>query len=280
MKPRLLVTGAAGLLGGHLLRPATKHFTVAGTLHQTAAAAVPEVSFHICDLQQPDQVKNLLDRVQPDVIIHTACSGQGEGLNAILPAAGLLTMHTRERGIRFIHLSTDHVFDGAAAPYTEDSPTNPITPYGKVKAQAEELITSLHSKATIVRTSLLYDLRNPDRHTAQLIQTRQTGEPYRLFSDEYRCPIWVENLAEALLELATKNYEGILHLGGPERLNRWELGMKLLQHFGITPTPNIQPGTMERSGLVRPKDLTMDSSRAQQLLFTTFLQINDAIVQR
>ncbi len=85
-----------------------------------------------------------MDRVQPDVMIHTACSEQGKGIEAILPAAGLLAMQSAERNIRFIHLSTDQVFDGTSAPYTEESPTNPINPYGKAKAQAEELIRSLN----------------------------------------------------------------------------------------------------------------------------------------
>ncbi|MGE0474912.1 MAG: NAD(P)-dependent oxidoreductase [Nitrospirales bacterium] len=277
MKPRLLVTGAAGFLGRHLIQQAEKDFTISGTLHRTPATGIPGVTFHVCDLRQPEEVRILLYRVRPEVIIHTACSERGEGLQAIVPAAALLAMQAAERGIRFIHLSTDQVFDGETAPYTENCPTNPINPYGQAKAQAEEVIASVNSKATVVRTSLLYDLRIPDRQTKQLIQTAQTGEPYRLFTDEFRCPVWVENLSEVLLELAGKDYAGILNLGSPERLNRWDLGMKLLTHFGITPTPNIQQGTIEESGLVRPKDLTMDSTKAQRLLSTTFLRIDDAM---
>ena len=279
MNPPLLITGAAGFLGNRLIQQATKHFTVAGTLHQTPAAAIPGVAFHICDLQQPDQVNRLLDRVKPEIIIHTACSEQGEGLDAIVPAAGLLAMHTAERGIRFIHLSTDQVFDGTRAPYKEDSPTNPINPYGKAKVHAEELITSLNPQATIVRNSLLYDLRTPDRQTTRVIKATHTGELYRLFTDEYRCPVWLENLAEALLELARNGYAGILHLGGPDRLNRWDLGMMLLNHFGVTPTSNIQRGTIEESGLLRPKDLTIDTTRATQILHTPILSLAEACTQ-
>jgi len=272
MKKRLLVTGGAGFLGNHLLRRAT-HFIAAGTLHHTPAASLPGVTFHVCDLQNPEEVRILLDRVHPDVIIHTACSDQDHSMEAIVPAAGLLAVQTAERGLRFIHLSTDQVFDGNAAPYTEESPTNPINPYGKAKVQTEVLIRSLNPQATIIRTSLLYDLRTPDRQTTGLIKVAQTGERFHLFVDEIRCPIWVENLAEVLLEVATKDVPGILHVGGPESLNRWELGMGLLQHFGISPTPNIQQGTIEESGLVRPKDLTMDSTKAQQLLQTPLLSL-------
>ncbi len=275
MKKRLLITGGAGFLGNHLLRRAG-HFVAAGTLHHTPSISLPGVTFYVCDLQNAEEVSILLDRVKPDIIIHTACSDQGKGIESMLPAAGILAMRTAERGIRFIHLSTDQVFDGGTAPYTEESPTNPINPYGHAKAQAEELIRSLNPQATIVRTSLLYDLRTPDRQTSRLIESTKTGEQYRLFVDELRCPIWVENLAEVLLEVATKEVPGILHLGGPESLNRWDLGMGLLQHFGITQTSKIQKGTIEESGLVRPKNLTMDSSRAERLLQTPLFSLQEA----
>ncbi|MDH3503876.1 MAG: SDR family oxidoreductase [Nitrospirota bacterium] len=275
MKKRLLVTGGAGFLGNHLLRRA-KQFVAAGTLHLTPSISLPGVTFHVCDLQNPEEVRILLDRIQPDIIIHTACSDQGKGIEAIVPAAGLLAMQTAERDIRLIHLSTDQVFDGDTAPYKEESPTNPINAYGKAKVQAEELMRSLHPQATIVRTSLLYDLRTPDRQATRLIESAKTGELFRLFVDELRCPIWVENLAEVLLEVATKDVPGILHIAGPESQNRWDFGMGLLHHFGITPTPNIQKGTIEESGLVRPKNLTMDSSRAKQLLQTPLLSLSEA----
>lgn len=275
MATRLLVTGGAGFLGNHLLRQA-KNFVAAGTLHHTPSTSLPRVTFHVCDLQNPEEMRILLGRVRPDVIIHTACSEQGKGIEAIVPAAGLLALQSAERDIRFIHLSTDQVFDGTSAPYSEESHTNPINPYGHAKAQAEELIRSLNPQATIVRASLLYDLRTPDRQTTRLIESSKTGERYHLFVDELRCPIWVKNFAEVLLEVATKDITGILHLGGPESLNRWELGMGLLQHFGVTQTSNIQKGTIEESGLVRPKNLTMDSSPAERLLQTPRFSLEEA----
>lgn len=277
MPTRLLITGAAGFLGRYLLHHAvSKDFIVAGTLHRTPATAIPKVSFHVCDLQQPETVKVLLDRVRPECIIHTACSDQGDGMNAMLPAGGLLAIQAMERGIRFVHLSTDQVFDGISAPYFETSSPNPINPYGRAKAETETLITAVNQKATIVRTSLLYDLRTPDRQTAQLMHAAKSGESYRLFTDEIRCPVWVENLAEALLELATKDHAGVLHIGGPAPLNRWEFGTALLDHFGVPIPSNIRQGTIQESGLVRPPDLTMDSHRAYHLLSTPILTLGDA----
>jgi dTDP-4-dehydrorhamnose reductase len=275
MNTRLLVTGGAGFLGRHLLQRAN-NFLAAGSLHQTPSLALPGITFHICDLQRPEDVTLLLDRVQPEVLIHTACSDQGSGQEAIIPAAGFLAMQTAERRIRFIHLSTDQIFDGTSAPYAEDHSPNPLHPYGIAKAQAEKLVYSLNPQATIIRTSLLYDLRHPDRQSQGLLRATSTDKPIRLFVDEFRCPIWVENLADALLELAELDLPGILHVAGPQSLNRWEFGGSLLEHFGATPTANILRGTIDESGLVRPKDLSLDISRAQQVLKTPLLSLSEA----
>lgn len=278
MRSRLLVTGGAGFLGTHILHRA-QNFTAIGTLHSTATTAIPNVTFHVCDLQEPQHVKILLDRVRPETIIHTACSEQGGNLSAIPKAAGLLALQAAERNIRIIHLSTDQIFDGNTAPYTEANAPCPIHPYGKAKAQAEDLIRSLNPRATIVRTSLLYDLRKPDRQTTRLIEAITNQSFFKLFEDEWRSPIWVENLADALLELATKDIPGMLHIGGPNSLNRWDLGVSLLQQFGYTPTPNIQKGTIEKSGLVRPPNLTLDSSRAKNLLQTPLLSLSESLTK-
>ena len=127
-----------------------------------------------------------------------------------------------------------------------------------------------------MRTSLLYDLRSPDRQTTRLIDAAASKDSFHLFVDEWRSPIWVENLADALLGLASKDISGLLHLGGPQALNRWELGMKLLQHFDVIPNSNIQKGTIEESGRVRPSNLILDSTSALQLLETPLLSLPEA----
>jgi dTDP-4-dehydrorhamnose reductase len=111
------------------------------------------------------------------------------------------------------------------------------------------------------------------------MESMSSSQSIHLFVDEIRCPVWVENLAEVLLELALQDVQGILNLGGPESLNRWEFGMSLLHHFGVTPTSNIQKGTIEESGLVRPKNLTLDSTHAQHTLRTPLLSLNEASKQ-
>ena len=89
-------------------------------------------------------------------------------------------------------------------------------------------------EALIVRPSLIYGFDPIDKQTAWLVDgiKKANGE---VFVDEYRCPIWVDNLAQALLEVAESKLSGILNVAGPQRLNRWEYGLKLLNHLKIDP---------------------------------------------
>ena len=271
----LFITGGAGYLGSHLVKQSIQWDTHASYLH-TAPPVSNRVTYHRCDLSDKDQVLHLLTRLRPSAIIHTACSSQTQkSLTSILPAARNLAEITASMGTHFIHVSTDMVFDGENSPYQEESPPSPLSPYGKAKAQAETEVSGLNPRAVIVRPSLIYGIDPPDHQTQWLLEGMEKGEPVRLFTDEIRCPIWVETLSLALLELVEIDYSGVLHIAGPQPLNRWDFGLAILGMLQRTPTPTVRPSTLAESGLTRPRDLTFDLGKAQILLKTPLLSVTE-----
>ena len=99
----------------------------------------------------------------------------------------------------------------------------------------------------------------------QLTALRQ-GQPLRLFSDEWRTALALSTAAAALLALAQSDFAGVLHLGGPERMNRLEMGQRLAACLGcnascIVPTVRAAVSAPEP----RPRDLSLDSSRWRAL---------------
>ncbi|GJL66351.1 MAG: NAD(P)-dependent oxidoreductase [Nitrospirales bacterium] len=279
MPPTLLITGGTGYLGNHLIKLA-KSWQTHATFFQTPPPTSSSAVFHQCDLSEEDQVRTLISSVKPDVIIHTACSNKNsKEVNAIVPAAHHLSTMAHLQSIKLLHLSTDLVFDGTRAPYQETDIPNPLHPYGKAKTEAEQIV-SLHCPAgIIIRSSLMYGIDPLDHQTRWLVHGMDTGEPVRLFTDERRSPIWVHTLAEALLELTSMDFQGILHLAGPESLNRWDFGMAILTLLGRSATPNIQTSTIEASGMIRPKDLAFTIDTARQLLKTPLLSISEVTNQ-
>jgi dTDP-4-dehydrorhamnose reductase len=165
------------------------------------------------------------------------------------------------------------------ANYVEDDSPTPITPYGRSKALAEEAVHTSGAEAVIVRTSLIYGWRpHVGRHTRWMVDDLKAGRPLRLFTDELRCPIWVENLATAVIELAGMSYTGVLHVAGAQALSRYEFGVRLLRFHGLDPRPVI-PASSRESRLHRPLDCTLDCSRAQALLRTPLPGVDEVLSQ-
>jgi len=268
---KLLITGGAGYLGQSLLRQA-QNWTLHSTFFETVPQSHPKILFHQCDLRVKSQVKQLILTSQPDVIIHTACSNRGShGLEAIHSAGENLAEESRSGNIPLIHLSTDMVFDGTQGPYSEEAPPTPVTAYGSMKAKTEDTIHSLAPHSVIIRTSLMYGIHPNDHVTNWLLESIQQGKSLHLFTDEIRCPIWVDNLSEALLEIADSPQFGILHIAGPTALSRWDFGHMILKVFQMENHPSILPGKSHELGMVRPLNLTMNIDKAKRILRTSLV---------
>jgi dTDP-4-dehydrorhamnose reductase len=149
-------------------------------------------------------------------------------------------------------MSTDVVFDGRkGAPYVEEDEPSPVTDYGRAKHEAERRVAAANPETLIVRTSLVYGGPEPSKHERAALENAMT-----FYEDEIRCPVQVDDLAAALLELAALDVSGPLHVAGADAVSRAEFAELIVRGpVASAPAP---------SG--RPLDCTLDSSRAQALL--------------
>ncbi len=262
-----LITGGTGYLGSTLIRHArARGIAVAATYHQQTPPAFPGVTWHFLDLRDPASVHALIAKVRPAVIIHTAFRQYDPDLMAITgEGAGHIAAAAAQAGSRLIHMSSDVIFDGEKqGRYTEDDPPSPITDYGRAKARAEALVQAHCANAAIVRTSLIYGFNPLDRQSAFALAVARGERAEKLFRDELRCPIFVEDLAAALLDLAQREYRGVIHFAGAETLSRYEWGRLLAQAHGLDPD-RIASALSADSPVRRPRNCALDISRALQL---------------
>ncbi len=279
----MLITGGSGYLGGWVVRLACSTWDVTAT-YLTDPSQTANVDWRRLDVRDRSSVEALVGDVRPSVIVHTAALNPGQGTDfQAVNAEG--TRHLADAaaavGARLIHVSTDVLFDGQKGNYTEADPPSPITPYGRSKALAEAAIRACGAEAVILRTSLIYGpaadapegappdgrWRHWDRQTRWIVGDLRAGRAVRLFTDERRCPIWVKSLASALVELAHHPYAGVLHVAGPQALSRYAFGVRLARSHDVDPR-GITPALSRASGLTRPLDCTLDSSRARTMLHT------------
>jgi len=286
----ICVTGGSGYLGGWIVRLARPDWSVVATyLTHPVDNEASAVDWRRLDVRDKKAVGALVEELHPEVIVHTAAANPGTDRDMVeTNATG--TRHVARAAAacnaRLIHISTDVLFDGETRPgrqgqgnYVEEDPPTPITAYGRSKALAEQAVRASGAEAVIVRTSLIYGWRpRIGRHTGWIVEGLRAGRPVRLFTDETRCPIWVESLAAALTELAGLRYTGVLHVAGAQALSRYEFGVRLMRFHGVDPSPII-PTLAAESGMRRPLDCTLDCSRARSLLRTPLPGVEETLSQ-
>lgn len=254
----LLVTGGTGYLGGELLRRAP----AVGTWHTREPTGRGD--WLPLDVRDSVAVRQELERLRPAAVIHTAY--RQDDRTVTLDGAAAVAEAAAAVGARLVHVSSDVIFDGTKpGPYTEQDPPSPITDYGRAKAEAERAVRAAHPDALVVRTSLLYGGSEPSRHERLAHEAADGRGDMTFFEDELRSPVLVGELASALLELAAGEERGILHVAGPDIVSRYQFACLLARAHG-RPGERILPSRLGGSGLVRPANCALDSSRARALL--------------
>jgi dTDP-4-dehydrorhamnose reductase len=272
-----LITGASGLLGGEIIRQAAGRTPLVGAYFRHQPAARHGVGYVPLDVGDQAAVQQLVQEMRPQVIIHTAYCKEGPDLHRITAqGAGYVAQAASDVGARLVHISSDVLLDGEQPPYDEAALPAPRHPYGQAKADAEAAVRLAAPQAVLVRTSLICRLDPPDPISAWIIDSLRQGRPITLFTDEIRSPVWVQDLAAALLELAGLPFTGTLNVAGPQPLSRYQIGLRLARHFGLDPQ-GISAGSSLDSGLRRPRNCTLDVRLAQRLLRTRLRSYDEGL---
>lgn len=264
----ILITGGTGYLGNVLVRQAQAlGKPVAATYFSQQPPIDDEVCWIALDVSDAWHVEDTIERLRPEIIVHTAYRQRDPGLWAISAEGTRNVAHAaRLVGARLVHISSDAIFDGTReGAYCDDDPPSPVTDYGRAKAAAESFVKEHTPEAAIVRTSLIYGFSPIDVHTQFVLKIADGLSDAALFTDEMRCPIFVEDLATAVLALAQNDYSGVLNVAGAEALSRYEFGRLLAAMYERDPN-RLTSARSADSGMNRPRNCVLDSSRARALL--------------
>ena len=139
----------------------------------------------------------------------------------------------KKRDRLLIHISTDYLFDGESGPYPEDADPNPINYYGQTKLLAEQAIVSSGCQHIIVRTNHLYGNHNSEKSKliAWLLGARE--HEINAAGDQCNNPTWAGNLADAIVELVATVFRGVINIGGPDYISRYEFALTGADLFGL-----------------------------------------------
>lgn len=271
-----LITGASGLLGHALCSYlAERGERVIGVI-RTHAVDVAGVMEERAELTDAERLVVLMATHRPDVVVHAAgltdvdaCERDPDLARSIhVEASARLAGLAADAGAAFVHISTDHLWDGTKAMVTEAEPPCPLNAYARTKLDGEAAVLAGHGGALVLRTNFFGEGRSWRRSFSDwVLSGLAEGKTLRMFSDVFFTPIALGHLCPLLVEMAERKAQGIYHLAGSERLSKFEFGRLLARTFGYLESM-IEIGGIATANLTapRPQDMSLDCGKAAAFL--------------
>ena len=240
---RLLITGAAGMLGNDV-QAATN-----AADHELVALSRAEL-----DISDRDAVTAAVTAAQPDAVINCAAYTNVDGAEADPDAAaaanaigpGLLAEAATAAGAWIVHVSTDYVFDGTkTSPYVESDPTGPRSIYGSTKLLGERAVAmAAPDRHTVVRSSWLFGTRGSS-FPATMLRLAAERDTLAVVDDQRGCPTFTGHLAPVLVRLATvQSLPGVVHAAASGECTWYEFAVEIMR--ATNTTIEVQPITTDQ----------------------------------
>ncbi len=267
MALRVLITGANGLLGSHLLRSMDEK---------------DEIHFSRFNILDRDDVRMAMGYFKPDTVIHCAAEGRVDFAESNYQAAfdlnvtgtQNLLMAARQYKAHFVFISSNAVFDGSKAPYHEYSPQKPINKYGWTKRDAEDLVDDYEHQSTIIRPIMLYGWPvhgSRGNFVTRVLEDLNAGKEVRAAQDIFTQPTYALDCAEAIWAIAKNESREArtVNVASKEKMSLFKFAREIAMTFELNPQLVIPVNSSDLEGLApRPADTTFDVSRLERLGLT------------
>ncbi len=255
---KILVTGANGMFGQDLC-----------PILEDEGFEVVETDADTLDIVDINQVKEILDRENPDAVIHCAAYTNVDKAEEEPEKAALINAKGSEnvakicgeKDILMVYISTDYVFDGEKKEkYLPDDETNPHSVYGKTKLEGEKAVQKYCKKFYIARTSWLYG-----HHGKNFVETMISlaeKEELKVVDDQIGCPTWTVELANGIVKLIDDETDyGIYHVCGFGETSWYNFAKEIFSQIGLK--VNLKPCSTKDFArpAKRPKHSAMDNNK-------------------
>ena len=243
---RVLVIGASGFIGQHLVRrlARTPGDCIVGTF-LTRPPRNDAILWHKVDLTDPDPagLERLFQSARPDAVVHLAAmadvgTAEREPERATAVNVGATANIARLCGqhrAKLVFVSTEYVFAGDRGNYREDETPAPTTRYGRTKWEAELEVAKRGADWCVLRTSIVYGWPEPGQRNFApwLIDSLRSGRAYHAPTDVYRTPVHVGHLVDGIAKLVAEDHRGIYHVAGRDWVSMYDFASAIARAFRL-----------------------------------------------
>ena len=286
--PSIFLTGGSGLLGINWFYSKKNEYTIYLGLNEKKIN--PEgCKIITIDFSSTELLIKQIITLQPTVIIHTAgltnveiCENNPEMAYYInVELAAMVANVAKQLSIPFVHISTDHLFEGNASMLSENEPTNAINVYGKTKALSEKAVLQINPEALLIRTNFYaWGTSYRKSFSDQIITSLRDKQTINLFDDVYYTPILAESLINTVHELLKKKASGIYNIVADDRISKYEFGILIADQFGLDNLYIKKCSLYSNKNLVRrPADMSLSNQKAREILGRNLGTVKNDIIR-
>jgi dTDP-4-dehydrorhamnose reductase len=272
---KILITGGSGLLALNWALTARDTCHVILGLHRRNVSLL-NVSSQLLNLDDAEDLERQILKIGPDIVIHAAgltsveqCEndpGLAHHVNVVI--SDNVALVCAKLGIKFVLISTDHLFSGNDLLVNEDHPHAPINVYGMTKAEAELRVLERDSQSLVIRTNF-YGWGTSYRQSFSdfILYSLRGNKDLSLFGDVFYTPILIQDLKSAVQSLLDLNAAGVYNVVGDERISKYDFGLKIAAQFNLDNKKIIFSSIEDQDFLVkRPKEMSLDNSKVCNVL--------------
>ena len=278
MSKRILITGGMGQLGFSLYLKLKELFDVYNTSKKETH------KFNQLDVASSDQVQKILDELNPDVIINCASYNnvdqselnKKEARECIVEGVKHLIKYS-EKNCSIIQISSDYIYDGKQKQYSEEDKPNPINYYGKLKHEAENLLTSSRRKVSILRANVVFShyINNKSNFFAWVYNNLKNNKEIKVVDDQISNPCPVHLMCDIVEAVILLDRYSIYNIGTLDSLNRFEFSLKIAKIFGFNPKLIKSIKTKDLKQVAnRPLNTFLNFKKAKEELGVDFFSID------
>ena len=274
-KQSIFLTGGSGLLAVNWFYSKRKDYNIHLGINKRKINPIGGHVFSI-DFTSINNFINQLNSIRPTIVVHTASLTNVEKCESFpdlayhinVELSEIVATATKKLGIKMVHISTDHLFDGNFSLVTEEACTKAVNVYGDTKSLAEKVVLKNNPDALIIRTNFYaWGTSYRKSFSDTIIEALRENQNLCLFDDVHYSPILAENLIQTVHDLLEKNAKGIYNVVSDDRISKYDFGILIAEEFGLEKS-NIQKcSLLSKANLViRPSDMSLSNKKVRDLL--------------